>query len=192
MSRQRQLEELISRPRVTHSLENMILQNHIPRNPKGNPLPLLLTGQLGPHPRPPLLDILTPKRSSRKNRLPPVLAGTLHILFPLDWGDTLHPRLSSTPDGLVEREEEGVVVLSRFSLSWEESIEEGEEVGFACACRTGDEDSLESEFTHACQRKVGILNLQHLHTFGTSNSASSSSPLKTRTKALSLSSLVSG
>ena len=120
----------------------MVLQDHIPRNPKRYPLPLLLTRQFRTHPRPALLHILTSERSSGKHRLPPVLAGTLHVLFALDGGDALHPRLGSTPDGLVEGEKEGVIMLSRFGLSWEEGVEEGEKVGFACSWGTGDENTL--------------------------------------------------
>ena len=48
-------------------------------------------------------------------------------------------------------------MLSRFGLSWEEGVEEGEKVGFACSWRTGDENTLGNE--HRCR----LADFGHTH-----------------------------
>lgn len=178
----------------SHSLKNVVLENHIPSDPKRDPLPLFLTRHLDPRhssdPRTPL-GILPGESSTGKDRLPPVLARRLHVLFPLDRGDRAHPGLGAAPDGLVEGEEEGVVVLAGFGTGREERVEEGEEVGFACSWWARQEDSLQS-WDVSLQQPVQQVRQVRLPTLGTSNSANSSSPLNTLTRARSRSSLLSG
>jgi hypothetical protein len=121
----------------------MILQNHIPGNPKRDPLPLLLSTHLDPRrSRRRIFPRLASKRSPSENALPSVFPRSFHVFFPLDWSDVLHTGLGTAPYGLIEGQEEGVIMLTRLGLGRKESVEKGEEMRFPGPWWTGDEDTL--------------------------------------------------